>query len=376
MRAAGACVAVAHVNSPNTYLFPSPSPSPCLFSSRRVCLKSVHAVHPSHLPPSLSPRHTPGKHDRGLTPPASLAAQLETVFKRHGTVRQKRRASFLLARALEGFGPPPDGDAETARQEGAETETAPGDVVGAPGATAGIGDAIRGMVESSTTRGAHEWDAQQTPAVAAAVAFDGGGGQSTAGDALAPPSAEVSYQLLYQRMRDESLRGAASPGVRSVEQACAAAAAAGAGVESGRTAEGEGQRDLPTVASAPELGLDPAESHRISDILSHVAVLAEKGRAHAALAALQAVDGQKRGMRVAVPYKVYALLFRALSNGYSARGRQELKLAAAPTEALEWLLQGMARQGYSPKTTILNFGLESFAVAAQTRKVRKEGGIV
>ncbi|CAM9643008.1 unnamed protein product, partial [Laminaria digitata] len=43
-------------------------------------------------------------HDRGQSPPPSLAAQLDVVVKRHGTARQKRRATFLLARALDGFG--------------------------------------------------------------------------------------------------------------------------------------------------------------------------------------------------------------------------------------------------------------------------------
>ena len=225
------------------------------------------------------------------------------------------------------------------------------------------------MVESSTTRGLGEWDAQETPAVFADDEF-GNGGTGAGGDALAPLSAEASYQLLRQRMRDESLRLAASAGVRSVEQACAAAAE-GRRAEGGEgESEGEGvnRRHRPAVAaSAPEL--EPTESHR--DILWRATVFAEKGRAHAALAALQAVDGRKRGTRVAVPYKVYALIFRALANGYSARSREELELAAAPTEALEWLLRGMARQGYTPTTTILNFGLESFAVAARTRTVSR-----
>ena len=328
---------------------PAPSPS--------VCDSPVPCALPSLIPRFLfpSPRH-PWKHDRGIVPPASLAAQLETVFKRHGTVRQKRRASFLLARALEGFGPPPDDDTEAAQLERVGAGTAPDDAADAPGVT-GVGDAIRGMVESSTTRGVGEWDARQTPAAGAGEFGNDGPGAS---DAPGARSAEESYQLLRRRMRDESLRGgAASAGVRSVEQACTAAAT------SGRGEDGEGQRHLPAAASE----LEPAESHR--DILWRATVLAEKGRAHAALAALQAVDGRKRGTRVAVPYKVYALLFRALSNGYSARSREELELAAAPTEALEWLLRGMARQGYSPKTTILNFGLESFAVAARTRKVRR-----
>lgn len=306
---------------------------------------------PFALFPFRSPRHA-WKHDRGLVPPSTLAAQLETVFKRHGTVRQKRRASFLLARALEGFGPPAYNDTEAAQLEGAGAD----DAADAPG-VAGVGDAIRGMVESSTTRGVGEWDARQAPAVAAdGIGNDGPG----ASGAPATRSAEESYQLLRQRMRDGYLRGAASAGVRSVEQACAAAAT------NERREDGEGQRH-PPATSTPEL--EPTESHR--EILWRATVLAEKGRAHAALAALQAVDGRKRGTRVAVPYKVYALIFRALSNGYSARGREELELAAAPTEALQWLLRGMARQGYSPKTTILNFGLESFAVAARTRKVRR-----
>eukprot|EP00752_Nemacystus_decipiens_P011279 g10023.t1 len=304
-------------------------------------------------------------HDRGFVPPASLAAQLETVFKRHGTVRQKRRASFLLARALEGFGPPPDDDAEAAQQEAAGALTSSDDGADAPGVT-GVGDAIRGMVKNSTTRGVGEWDAHQTPAL---VADEIETGRPGASDASAARSAEESYQLLRQKMRDESLRGAASAGIRSVEQACAAAAVTGRGEDC------EGQRHPPSeaaaavAASSPEL--KPAESHR--EILWRATVLAEKGRPHAALAALQAVDGRKRGTRVAVPYKVYALLFRALSNGYSARSREELDLAAAPTEALEWLLRGMARQGYTPNTTILNFGLESFAVAARTRRVRGGG---
>lgn len=331
------------------------------------CFCPCHA-YPSYL--SLSPLHPPSprrawKHDRGLAPPASLAAQLQTVFKRHGTVRQKRRASFLLARALEGFGPPPDGD------------TAPDDAVDAPLVT-GVGDAIRGMVESSTTRGAGEWDARQTLVAAdkpanggppGASDGDGAGGRST-GDApaVASLSAEASYQLLRQRIRDESIRGAASAGVRSVEQACAAAAAS-AGAEIGQKEDREGQRHPSTMASTQEL--EPAESSH-GDVLWRATVLAEKGRAHAALAALQLVDGRKRGTRVDVPYKVYALVFRALANGYSARGWEELELAAAPTEALKWLLRGMARQGYSPNATILNFGLESFAVAARTRKVRKK----
>lgn len=321
------------------------------------------------LAPSPPPRQFL-QHDRGLVAPASLAAQLQTVFKRHGTVRQKRRASFLLSRALEGFGRPPDDDAEADKQGGAGADAAPDAAADAPRVT-GVGGAIRDMVKNSTTRGENEWDAQHAPAAAAAAAADVPGNSVTGvGDAQAPLSAEASYQLLRQRMRGESVGGAASAGVRNVEKACAAAAAA---AESGSTEDGfEGgqRRHLPAVASAPTPEPEQqAESHR--DVLWRATVLAEKGRAHAALAALRAVDGRKRGMRVAVPYKVYALVFRALSNGYSATGKEELELAAAPTEALEWLLRGMARQGYRPKTAILNFGLEAFAVAAKTAKVRR-----
>lgn len=104
-----------------------------------------------------------------------------------------------------------------------------------------------------------------------------------------------------------------------------------------------------------------------------MAVLAERGHAHAALAALQTVDGRKKGARVSVPFRVYGLVFRALSRGYSARSGEELELAAAPTEALQWLVRGVVRQGYAPTCALLNFGLEAFAVAARTRKVR-EGG--
>ncbi len=290
------------------------------------------------------------KHDRGLSPPAPLAAQLSTVFKRHGTIRQKRRASFLLARALEGFGPPPDDDGDDHDHDGENADQQAGGTDARPVA-AGLGSVIRGMVESSTTRGMNEWDAREPPpADAAGSAADGAekfaDGEAGVEGAPAPLSAEASYQLLRQRMRDESLAASASPGVRSVEQAC--------GGE-----EPEPQPEESPTATPP--------SHR--DVLWRVTVLAEKGRAHAALTALQAVDGRKRGTRVAVPYKVYALLFRALSHGYSARSKEELELAAAPAGALEWLLRGMARQGYRPKTTILNFGLEAFAVAAQTRKV-------
>lgn len=101
-----------------------------------------------------------------------------------------------------------------------------------------------------------------------------------------------------------------------------------------------------------------------------MAVLAERGHAHAAFAALQSVDGRKKGSRVSVPFRVYGLVFRALSRGYSAREKDELELAAAPTEALRWLVRGVARQGYKPTCAMMNFGLEAFAVAAKSRKVR------
>ncbi|CAM9321848.1 unnamed protein product [Ectocarpus sp. 6 AP-2014] len=301
-------------------------------------------------------------HDRGLTPPATLAAQLETVFKRHGTVRQKRRSSFLLARALDGFGPPRDNDDDGDDGTAAEQEGGARRVVG-------VGEAIRGMVESSTTRGVDEWDAQEPLAAAEESANGGGGsqvneeGSNSAGGTAARPSAEQSYQLLRQRLREASLNGNASAGIRNVEQSCAAAVAAAAELtkEAGRGPDRRHPSQAPTQGAS--------ESHR--DILRRVTILAERGRPHAALAALQAVDGRKRGTRVAVPYKVYALLFRALANGYSAQGWEELGLAAAPAEALQWLLRGMARQGYSAKTTTLNFGLEAFAVAAKTKQVRE-----
>lgn len=304
------------------------------------------------------------KHDRGLTPPATLAAQLETVFKRHGTVRQKRRSSFLLARALDGFGPPRDNNDDGDDGTAAEQEGDARRVVG-------VGEAIRGMVESSTTRGVDEWDAQEPLAAAEEFASGGGGtqgndeGSNSAGGTAAQPSAEQSYQLLRQRLREASLNRNASAGVRNVEQSCAAAVAAAVAAAAEVTQEaGRGpDRRHPSQASTP----GASESHR--DILRRVTVLAERGRPHAALAALQAVDGRKRGTRVAVPYRVYALLFRALANGYSAQGWEELGLAAAPAEALQWLLRGMARQGYSAKTTTLNFGLEAFAVAAKTKQV-------
>lgn len=334
-------------------------------------------------PPSTSTSSSLVKHDRGLSPPPSLAAQLETIFKRHGTARQKRRSSFLLARALDGFGPPPDDDESAKEEEGAGSETAvegtDHGVVDAPRRVAGVGDAIRGMVENSTTRGVDEWDAQHPPPAGAAEKFANGGGSAAgaedsdtvdgAGAGCAPPQpAEASYQLLRQRMREVSIGGSTSAGARSVERACAAAAAA---PRVGSKQEGAGEEQGRLAATArPET--ESAESHR--EILRRVTVLAERGRAHAALTALQAVDGRKRGTRAAVPYKVYALVFRALSIGYSARGAEELELAAAPTEALQWLLRGMARQGYSATTTILNFGLEAFAVAAKTRKVMRKGG--
>lgn len=326
--------------------------------------------------PSTSPSLV--KHDRGLSPPPSLAAQLETIFKRHGTVRQKRRSSFLLARALDGFGPPPDDEENAGQEEGAGSGTAVEDwdhgVVGAPRRVVGIGDAIRGMVESPTTRGVGEWDAHTpAPAVAAEKFANGGGGGGDGSSAKisdpvdgaggAPPlSAEARYQLSRQKTREVSLGGSASAGVRSIERACAAAAAGGAKGKREEAGEEQGR-----FAATTEPETESAESHR--DLLRQVTVLAERGRAHAALTALQAVDGRKRGTRAAVPYKVYGLVFRALSIGYSARGVEELELAAAPTEALQWLLRGMARQGYSATTTNLNFGLEAFAVAAKTRKV-------
>lgn len=313
------------------------------------------------------------KHDRGLTPPPALAAQLETVFKRHGTVRQKRRSSFLLARALDGFGPVRDnnnnnggdGDDRTAAEQEGDTRR-----------VVGVGEAIRGMVESSTTRGVDEWDAREPLAVAEEFADDNGGargndeGSNSAGGTAAQPSAEQSYQLLRQRLQEASLNGNASAGVRNVEQSCAAAVAAAPEVTH-ETGLGLDRRH-PSPAPTP----GASESHR--DILRRVTVLAERGRPHAALAALQAVDGRKRGTRVAVPYRVYALLFRALANGYSAQGWEELGLAAAPAEALQWLLRGMARQGYSAKTTTLNFGLEAFAVAAKTKQVTANawGGVL
>ncbi|CAM9327755.1 unnamed protein product [Ectocarpus sp. 12 AP-2014] len=296
-------------------------------------------------------------HDRGLTPPAALAAQLETVFKRHGTVRQKRRSSFLLARALDGFGPPRDNNNDDAAEQEGDARR-----------VVGVGEAIRSMVESSTTRGIGEWDAQEPFGAAEEFASGGdtqgnGEGSNGAGGTAAQPSAEQSYQLLRQRLREASLNGNASAGVRNVEQSCAAAVAAVAEV----TQEAGRGQDRRHPSRAPTPGA--SESHR--EILRRVTVLAERGRPHAALAALQAVDGRKRGTRVAVPYRVYALLFRALANGYSAQGWEELGLAAAPAEALQWLLRGMARQGYTAKTTILNFGLEAFAVAAKTKQVRE-----
>lgn len=334
------------------------------------------------------------QHDRGMSPPPSVAAQLETVFKRHGTVRQKRRATFLLARSLDGYGPPPDSESDSDEEddvEGAGGERENGDdgemdadengrddKDNGPYAT-GLGEAIRGMVKTSTTRGVTEWDAQR-PVPDSAPAVDAEGDDLRAKDSnvgnspgggVSPPSAAESYQLLRRRMEGSSARPSGSVGVRGVEQACDDSAGASyhmAGAipeDGGCTEEREDAEEAPALSS-PES--QEGGSHR--EVLQRVVVLAEKGRAHAALAALQAVDGRKRGARVAVPYKVYALLFRALSNGYSARGEEELELAAAPMEALQWLLRGMARQGHAANTTILNFGLETFAVAAKTRKVR------
>ncbi|CAM9989759.1 unnamed protein product [Scytosiphon promiscuus] len=335
-------------------------------------------------------------HDRGMSPPPSVAAQLETVFKRHGTLRQKRRASFLLARALNGFGHPPDpdvdddNDIDDSADAGRESSGGGGRIEAREGEkhhgegdgrrAAGLGDAIRGMVETSTTRGVAEWYAQQpgpeaAPAVAAgevAIGDDLGAKDSSAAKSasggVSPLSAEESYQLLRRRLQGPSAGPPRSVGARGVERACDVAAGPEGAMQEGegRTGEGPHGERAPEVASS---GSEQEASHR--DVLQRVVVLAEKGRAHAALAELQAVDGRKRGMRVTVPFKAYALLFRALSNGYSARGKEELELAAAPMEALQWLLRGMARQGYPANTTILNFGLEAFAVAAKTRKVRE-----
>lgn len=146
-------------------------------------------------------------------------------------------------------------------------------------------------------------------------------------------------------------------GVRGVEMACTT------------PAKKAGDHTGDVMEMSPFSGV---ETHK--GVLRRVAGLAERGRAHAALQLLHTVDGKKKGSRVAVPYRVYALLFRALSNGYSVKGREEVELAAAPESALLWLLRGMARQGHEPKRPLLNFGLEAFAVAAKSGKVGERGG--
>lgn len=279
------------------------------------------------------------KHDREMVPPAALAAKLEVIFKRHGTARQKYRGRFLLARALAEFdGPEQDEEGERGEEAYGVGQSRSG---GGVSSGVGLGDAIRGMVRSSTTRRADEWDTKP-------IAMPEGSGNPKSGvpdvgDAShANSSAEESYQLLRQRLaRPSNL----STRVGSVEQAC--------------NDEKEGGEER----------LPPSGSH--SDVVRQVAVLAERGRAHAALSALQTIDGRKKGLRVAVPYRVYASLFRALSNMYSERGKEEVELAAAPMESLQWLLRGMARQGHKPDSKLLNFGLEAFACAAKSRKVDK-----
>lgn len=249
-------------------------------------------------------------------------------MKRYGTVRQKRRAKFLLARALDGL----SGVKEAA--DDADQGTAAGETAGAR-RDDGVGGSILAMVKSSRTRGKDEWDPDQK------ITKEKGGDSVGEGSALL--SAQQSYQSLQERMRE--LPQFVSAGVRGVEQAC----------------KDEQAERLPIP-------------HSHKDILRRVTALAERGRAHAALSMLHDVDGRKKGTRTAVPYKVYGLLFRALSNGYSAREREELELAAAPMESLQWLLRGMARQGYKPNTTLLNFGLEAFAVAASSKGVGGRNG--
>lgn len=168
------------------------------------------------------------------------------------------------------------------------------------------------------------------------------------------------FQMLRQhrRSRDAEASGPKPfSGVRSVEMACAI------------TAKKVGDRTGDVMKMSPVSDVDTYQG-----VLRRVAALAERGRAHEALQLLHAVDGKKKGSRVAVPYRVYALLFRALSNGYSVKGREEVELAVAPESALLWLLRGMARQGHEPKRPLLNFGLEAFAVAAKCGKVGERGG--
>lgn len=248
-------------------------------------------------------------------------------MRRYGTVRQKRRAKFLLARALDGFG----FVEEEAAADNAEQNLEAGETSGNTNCDDGVGGSILAMVRSSNTRGKDEWDPDQRVANEEDIDAVGEGAGSL--------SAQQSYRVLQESMR-ELPRKFVSAGVRAVERAC----------------KDEQADRLPLP-----------DSHE--DVLRRVTVLAERGRAHAALSALHTVDGRKRGTRAAVPYRVYGLVFRALSNGYSARGREELELAAAPMESLQWLLRGMARQGYKPNTTLLNFGLEAFAVAASSKVV-------
>lgn len=258
------------------------------------------------------------------------------IIKRHGTNRQKRSSKFLLAGVLKR-----DDDVRNVKEKetGVVEDNA---ILGKPGAGK-TDDMVTEVTENFEKSQQHKLDD-----------LEGGPfmlDSDSVGDSHSAGDSHLQMLQEHRRSRNAEVLGLKPfSGVRGVEMACAIAAKK-AGDHTGDVME---------------------MSHQ--GVLVRVAALAERGRAHAALQLLHAVDGKKKGSRVAVPYRVYALLFRALSNGYSVKEREEVELAASPESALLWLLRGMARQGHEPKRPLLNFGLEAFAVAANCGKVGEKGG--
>ena len=297
-----------------------------------------------------------------MSPPPTVAGQLDAIVRRHGTKAQKRRAVFLLAEGLKRVGNTEEKQTEKVMTRSPTSEKAGVDDRAEAGrgsdksAGFGLGKPGELGVEAMDEIGAMVRRATES--------------RHRAGEDFLTPEGVKTFTKQPQMQRN-LMKGAAEAlkeeeerlqkiaGARGIELACALAT--------------EDQADYGTRAeTSDDLFLSAAstlESHR--GLFRRVTAMAERGRAHAALSALQKVDGRKKGNRVAVPYRVYALLFRALAGGYSARDREELELAASPTDALQWLLRGLARQGYKPGQSLLNFGLEAFAVAAKTKKVSR-----
>lgn len=75
------------------------------------------------------------------------------------------------------------------------------------------------------------------------------------------------------------------------------------------------------------------------------------------------------GRTIAVPYRAYKLILRAFRSPRGPKEERGWELAAAPKEAIDWLMKDLAWQGLTPEVRMMNSALNAFAVAATIKKV-------